>query len=84
MEIYDGVIWGVIIGLALMCIGGLAMWAYGARRPVTAVSPATPPDTAMAEQHHFHRRVARLFVVYGAILLGAGLIVLVTAFVKLL
>ncbi|MBI1272920.1 MAG: hypothetical protein GC131_02400 [Alphaproteobacteria bacterium] len=70
---YDGAAWGVIIGLALMIIGGLVIWAYGARR-FQQTTPALNSDNPEAEAtRRFHSRLSRAFFMYGISAIIAGL-----------
>jgi LPXTG-motif cell wall-anchored protein len=61
--------WSVILGLALLLIGGLVLWAYGRRHPRTAV-PATGPEAEATR--HFHAHLVRWFFIYGILVMLAG------------
>jgi hypothetical protein len=79
MGIFNHAAWGVIIGLALMAIGGLVMWAYGARtNRVLATSLMVSGPEAEATRL-FHVKLVRWFLNYGMGALVAGFIVLVWA-----
>ena len=78
MGIYDEAAWGVIVGVALMLVGGLMLWAYGARgaKPNEAVL-VTGPEAEATRQ--FHGKLARWFFLYAMVVIavGGGLVKLV-------
>jgi len=65
--------WSVILGLSLMSVGGLVLWAYGARRVRHAIAAAGPEAEAT---RNFHAHLVRWFFIYGmfVIVLGAALL----------
>lgn len=66
--------WSTIAGLALMFIGGLVLWAYGAR----SHSVAKYAEVGMEGEatRRFHQKLARWFFTYGALILTLGLVLL--------
>jgi hypothetical protein len=75
--IYDLAGWGVITGLALMVLGGLVLWAYGARNYEVMKAEtyrATGPEAEATQR--FHVRLVKTFFYYGLtlIVLGAGML----------
>jgi hypothetical protein len=77
VNIYDRAAWGVIIGLAMMVIGGLVLWAYGARNyePAEERSFAAAGPEAEATRR-FHVRLVKMFFIYGLSLVTLGIVVL--------
>ena len=67
--------WSTIIGLALMFIGGLVLWAYGARQSSSIAKFAETGVEAEATRR-FHQRLARWFFTYGCLIITAGLAML--------
>ncbi len=65
--------WSVIAGLSLMLVGGLVLWAYGARR--NAVVAGEMGLEAEATQR-FHSRLARWFFMYGVVVILIGMALL--------
>ena len=76
MMIYQYAIWAVIGGLSLMLIGGLVLWAYGAR-PASVAVPGTGIEAESTRV--FHTRLARWFFIYGTMALTSGLALLLWA-----
>jgi hypothetical protein len=76
--------WGTISGLALMFVGGLVLWAYGARRRswVGGEMAEVGPETEAA--HYFHQRLTQWFLVYGSVIVIVGFILLLWAISALL
>ncbi|MBV8060829.1 MAG: hypothetical protein JO126_05080 [Alphaproteobacteria bacterium] len=74
MNVYQIAAWCVIIGIALMLIGGLVLWAYGARRHISSSVVATGPEAEATQR--FHQQLAHWFFIYGAgvITLGVALL----------
>ncbi len=72
MAIYDDASWSVIFGLSLMMVGGLMLWAYGARRRILSTQGFSGLEAEAAQ--HFHQKLARWFFLYGItiILTGVG------------
>jgi len=68
MNIYQLAAWSVIAGLSLMLVGGLVLWAYGARQ---LAAPLQAGPEAEATQQ-FHRRLARWFFIYGILVVAGG------------
>ena len=86
MAFYDSAAWGVIFGLALMLVGGLVLWAYGARRDRTTATSLTISGPEAEATRLFHTKLTRWFFVYGYIVIGLGLAILLISsavFVKL-
>jgi hypothetical protein len=71
MNIYELAVWGVILGLSLMMVGGLMLWAYGARRRRRAPSGFSGPEAESAR--YFHLQLARWFFLYGVTIIIAGI-----------
>ena len=69
MHIYQIAAWSVIASLSLMLVGGLVLWAYGARVPQGELS-ATGPEAEATKR--FHRRLARWFFIYGIAMVIGG------------
>ncbi|MFY9288987.1 MAG: hypothetical protein WAO98_10860 [Alphaproteobacteria bacterium] len=61
--------WSVILGLAMMSIGGLVLWAYGARRARIDFSAAGPEADAT---QNFHMKLVRWFFIYGVLVIALG------------
>ncbi len=79
MGIYDRAAWAVIIGLALMLVGGLMLWAYGARQDRRAgIVLVTSGPEAEATQR-FHIRLVSWFLVYGVLITAIGGVMLAWA-----
>jgi hypothetical protein len=70
--------WSTIIGLALMLVGGLVLWAYGGRRSSTLAKLAETGAEAEATRR-FHQRLARWFFIYGSLIITLGLALLLWA-----
>ena len=72
--VYTFAAWMVVTGLALMVVGGLVLWAYGARRqagPLQAEGPEAEATRA------FHAKLSRWFFIYGVgVILAGGLLLL--------
>lgn len=77
MSIYQLAAWGVILGLALMIVGGLMLWAYGARRRARAPSGFAGPEAEGARL--FHLMLARWFFLYGVAVVVTGVALLLWA-----
>jgi len=73
MAFTEIVAWSVILGLSLMLVGGLVLWAYGTRR-TRASLVATGPEAEATRNFHLH--LVRWFFVYGlmVVVAGAGLL----------
>jgi hypothetical protein len=67
--------WSTIIGLALMLVGGLVLWAYGGRRPASTVKLSGIGVEAEATRR-FHEQLARWFFIYGSLIITLGLVLL--------
>lgn len=65
--------WSIIVGLALMLVGGLVMWAYGARKMQIMFGAIGPEVEATRD---FHTRLVRWFFVYGVSVIALGLALL--------
>jgi hypothetical protein len=67
------VAWSTILALSFMLVGGLVLWAYGAR-PKTAMADGAGPEAEATRL--FHTRLSRWFFCYGitVIALGSGLL----------
>lgn len=77
MNFYDNTAWAVIIGLGLMIIGGLVIWAYGARHFKASSNVSLNSANPEAEAtRRFHGQLSKVFLGYGvaAIALGALLL----------
>ena len=74
MTSYDIAAWSVVLSLSLMMVGGLTLWAYGARRQEPPPSGFAGPEAESARL--FHVRLARWFFVYGisVILVGTAML----------
>jgi|GEM_PF-2021131 hypothetical protein len=70
MAIYNHAAWYVIFGLSLMLVGGLMLWAYGARRRMRTTHGFVGPEAEAARL--FHHKLARWFFIYGAAIIVAG------------
>ncbi|HUY68634.1 MAG TPA: hypothetical protein VMV79_04975 [Alphaproteobacteria bacterium] len=70
MGIYNRAAWSVILGLALILVGGLVLWAYRARADAGASQLAGPEADAA---RLFHTRLARWFFAYGLAVIALGL-----------
>ncbi len=68
-SIYQVAAWSVIVGLSLMVVGGLMLWAYGARQGERGALAGGPEAEAT---HRFHQRLARWFFIYGMIVIALG------------
>jgi sterol desaturase/sphingolipid hydroxylase (fatty acid hydroxylase superfamily) len=73
MSVSELASWSVILGLALMLVGGLVLWAYGARRSRAPI-PVIGPEAEATQQ--FHTRLVRWFFVYGVTVIVIGLALL--------
>jgi hypothetical protein len=69
MIVYQLAAWGIIIGLSLMMVGGMVLWAYGARPQKIRMSASGPEDEAAKL---FHQRYARWFFIYGVVMIVIG------------
>jgi len=67
--------WSTIIGLSLMLVGGLVLWAYGGRRPAALAKIGEAGPEAEATRR-FHQRLARWFFIYGSLIITLGLALL--------
>jgi hypothetical protein len=76
MGIYRYAAWGVVFGLAFMLVGGLVLWAYGARR-MTGLVEVTGPEAAATRL--FHTKLIRWFFVYGVCMTTLGMAILLWA-----
>lgn len=70
--------WSTIVGLALMLVGGLVLWAYGGSRPSARARLGEAGPEAEATRQ-FHSRLARWFFIYGGLLITIGLALLLWA-----
>jgi hypothetical protein len=70
--------WATIIGIALMFVGGLVLWAYGGRKASSAALHADVGLEAEATRR-FHQRLTRWFFVYGSLMITVGLALLLWA-----
>jgi hypothetical protein len=66
--------WSVIAGLSLMLVGGLVLWAYGARQRAVVVAPEGGPEAEATQ--HFHTRLSRWFFMYGVMVTLVGITLL--------
>jgi hypothetical protein len=73
MAFSDLTAWRVILGLSLMSVGGLVLWAYGTRHMRTVVTSMGPEAEATRD---FHLNLVRWFFIYGILVItsGAGLL----------
>jgi hypothetical protein len=69
--------WSTIIGLALMLVGGLVLWAYGGRDSSTAKLNNTGLEAEATRQ--FHQKLTRWFFIYGSLIVTLGLALLLWA-----
>jgi hypothetical protein len=74
MGIYDKAAWSVILSLSLILVGGLVLWAYGARQRETSVAALTGLEAESARA--FHARLARWFFMYGISVITLGIALL--------
>lgn len=76
MSIYQLAAWSVIVSLSLMVVGGLVLWAYGARRRAGDGVPLKLIGPEAEAAQLFHIKLARWFFFYGmaVILIGAGML----------
>jgi hypothetical protein len=74
MSILDRAAWSLILGLSLMIVGGLMLWAYGSRRRSSMPPNFTGPEAESAR--YFHHELANWFFFYGVatIIIGVALI----------
>ncbi len=72
MGIYDHAAWGVIIGLALMLVGGLMQWAYGAKRRGNGDLILSSSGAEAEATQRFHVQLAGWFRLYGIALALIG------------
>jgi len=70
MNIYERAVWCIILGLALMIVGGLMLWTYGTRRRKSAPRGFSGPEASAAQL--LHLKLARWFFVYGVLVTLAG------------
>jgi hypothetical protein len=77
MGIYDKAAWSVIFSLALILVGGLVLWAYGARQRAAGVLKLTGPEAEAAQR--FHAQLARWFFLYGVGVIAVGIALLLWA-----
>jgi hypothetical protein len=75
--IYDKAAWSVILSLSLILVGGLVLWAYGARQKSTAALKLTGPEADSAQL--FHAQLARWFFLYGVGVIAIGIALLLWA-----
>ena len=73
MQIYQIAAWSVIAALSLMLVGGMVLWAYGARSLRKSLTTSGPEAEAT---QLFHVQLSRWFFIYGIamIICGAGLL----------
>lgn len=73
MLLFDLIVWKMIVGLALMLVGGLMLWAYGAQRRTsdTALPAMNGPEAEATRQ--FHTNLVAWFFWYGIGCVGIGL-----------
>jgi len=76
MGIYQQAAWAVVFGLTFMLVGGLVLWAYGARRGAVRLD-TTGPEAAGTRL--FHTRLARWFFMYGVAIVTLGTALLLWA-----
>jgi multisubunit Na+/H+ antiporter MnhC subunit len=76
MAFADLTAWRVILGLSLMSVGGLVLWAYGARRTGSVVASLGPEAEAT---RNFHLNLVRWFFIYGVLVIAAGTLLLLWA-----
>jgi hypothetical protein len=69
MAFSDLTAWRVILGLSLMSVGGLVLWAYGTRTMPNVVSAAGPEAEAT---RNFHLNLVRWFFIYGVLVIAVG------------
>lgn len=69
--------WSTIIGLALMFVGGLVLWAYGGRTSTMAKLADTGIEAEATRR--FHQRLTRWFFVYGSLIIVLGTTLLLMA-----
>ncbi len=65
--------WSVLIGLSLIACGGFVLWTYGTR-PREALPRISGPEAE--EISRSHTRHVRWFLIYGAVCLLCGLLML--------
>lgn len=73
MALYDQAAWAVIIGLALLMVGSLVIWAYGRARttPLQVLATLNGPEAEATRL--LHTRLVRLFMIYGLIASSGGI-----------
>jgi hypothetical protein len=69
MSVSELAAWSVILGLALMSIGGLVLWAYGARRAAASLTASGPEAESTSM---FHTKLTRWFFIYGVLVIAVG------------
>jgi hypothetical protein len=77
MSVYDYTSWGVIAGLALMVVGGLMLWAYGARYDRLVAMSLTVSGPEAEAIRLYHSTLARRFFSYGCAIIVLGAVLLV-------
>lgn len=77
MILNDGIVWIVLIGLSLVIVGGLMLWAYGLHRRLQDDELPTIAGPEATATRAFHTRLVSWFFWYGliAVLIGLGLVV---------
>jgi hypothetical protein len=79
MGINNLAVWGVIVSLALMVVGGLVLWAYGARtnRVLATSLMVTGPEAEATRL--FHTKLVKWFLCYGLGAIAVGFLGLLWA-----
>jgi hypothetical protein len=75
--------WAVIIGLSLMLVGGLVLWAYGGGQPS---SGAKFHETGIESEsvRAFHQKLSRWFFIYGSLIIAGGIVLLMLALARIM
>jgi hypothetical protein len=73
MAFSEIVAWSVVVGLSLLSVGGLVLWAYGTRNNQNFQASLGMEAEAT---RHFHLHLVRWFFIYGisVMIVGAGLL----------
>ncbi|MDD3288042.1 MAG: hypothetical protein PHX43_03435 [Alphaproteobacteria bacterium] len=77
MGFYERAAWGVIVGLALMLVGGLVVWAYGSRNKRSTIDVPMIFGPESEATRVFHTKLVRWFLFYGCSATAVGFVVLV-------
>ena len=76
MVLFDINVWKMIVGLALMLVGGLMLWSYGMQKRLDRNSMPTMSGPEAEATRDFHTRLVTWFFWYGmgCVLVGLALV----------